>query len=177
MLSNEGFVITRPRKTAYLLIVVCCLVGAGGVVFAQRSAIVSQLSEWRLLHEREGLTELYFTDYTNLPKSLAAGSQHTIAFTVHNLEHRATTYHYKLVAASQRGTEKTLGSGTFMLDHDDVRRGSADIIVPAFDPQLAIKVELYYQGIEPHHTAETIRTQVIDFSAAITNSSAGKAVI
>lgn len=177
MLNNEGFVITTPRKIAYLLIVVCCLISAGGVAFVYRATITSQLSNWRLLHEHERLTELYFTDYTNLPKSLAVGSQHTVAFTVHNLEHRATTYHYKLVAVSHLSTEQTLGSGTFMLDHDGIRLGDVDIVVPASESQLAIKVELYYQGITPNHATEIIQTQSINFSAAVTNSKSGRAAL
>lgn len=176
-LNNEGFVITRPRKIAYLLIAVCCLVGVGGALFAYRAPIAKQLSDWRLLPEPERVTELFFTDYSTLPKSFTAGSHHTVAFTVRNLEHQKTVYHYKVIAASDQGAEQSLGDGTFMLDHDRVHLGSADIVVPAFEPRLAIKVELYYQSMTPRTAAETLQTQFINFSAAVTGPGVGKAAL
>ena len=142
------------------------------MVLAYRPAIVAQLSNWHVLPEAERVTELYFTDYTVLPKSLAAGSHYTIAFTVHNLEHQATVYHYKLTATSDQGTEHSLGNGTFMLNHDDIHLGSADVVVPVKEPHLAIKVELYYKGFAPSNTAETIQTQSINFGVAVTGSRA-----
>jgi len=177
LLNNEGFVITRPHKIAYLLIAVCCLVGVSGALFVYRVPIIAQLSDWRLLPEPERVTELSFADYATLPKSLVAGSQFTIAFTVHNLEHQKTVYHYKLIATSDQGVEQGLGDGTFMLNHDDVHRANADIIVPVQEPHLAIKVELYYQGFVPRNAAEAMQTQSINFRTAVTVAGARGAAL
>lgn len=169
LFNKEGFVITKPRNIAYALTAVC-LVGMGGVMFVQQTAIVSQLQQWRLIAEPERLTEVYFTDYATLPKILTAGSQHKVTFTVRNLEHRATTYHYRIIGASEPGADLNLGGGTFMLQHDRTHQASADIVVPAAESQLAIKVELYYQGVALHQSAPTMQTQSIDFSVAVKNT-------
>ena len=148
-----------------------------GVAFVHRDAIVTQLGEWRLLPEPERVTELYFTDYTKLPKSLAAGSHHTVTFTVHNLEHQPTVYHYRLLATSEQGAEQSLGNGTFMLSHGKLHQGSADIVVPAPNPRLAIKIELYHKSITQPHAAAAIQTQSINFWTEVTHATATKAVL
>lgn len=128
-----------------------------------QAAIVRQLRDWHLLPEPQRLTELYFTDHTTLPKTLTADARQTATFTVHNLEHQPTTYHYKLIATAESGTEQVLGDGTFTLDHNDTHLGSADFVVPPFEPRMSIRVDLYYQGVKPGNNAQGIQTQSINY--------------
>ncbi len=124
-----------------------------------RAAIAEQLQDWQLTPQPERLTELYFTDHTNLPKTLKTGVLEKIAFTVHNSEHQNVTYHYKLVAVTTNpDAEQTLADGTFNLEHDGVHSGSADFTVPNLGPQLSIQLHLYYTSKDP-----AIQTQSIDY--------------
>lgn len=175
LLNNEGVVITRSRKIVSVLIAVGCLVG---VLFINQDAIIKQLRDWRLLPELERVTELYFTDYMTLPKSFAAGSHQTVSFTIHNLEHQAVTYYYRIIATPDSGAEQVLGNGTLMLAHNDSRRSKVDIVIPALKPRISVKVELYYLSTAPGHNTETMQTQSIDYWAAVTDSGAddGKAI-
>jgi hypothetical protein len=132
-------------------------------------AIVNKLNDWDLLPQPERLTELYFTDYNQLPKSLVAGSTEKVTFTVRNLEHQTTTYHYKLIATSEAQAEQTLSNGTFILKHDESQTAQEDIIVPAsLGSRISIKVDLYYQG-----KTEDMQTQSIQYWTDITPTKLG----
>lgn len=133
--------------------------GTGLVVFANRAAIAERLQDWQLTPQPERLTELYFTDHTKLPKTLKAGANETVAFTVRNLEHQKITYHYKLVAMLDNSeVEKVLADGTFALDHDGTHLGNADIVVPNLGPQISIQLHVYYTSKD-----SAIQTQSIDY--------------
>lgn len=148
-----------------------------GIIIANQAAITKQLGDWRLLHEPERLTELYFTDYTQLPKSLTVGTRQVVTFTVRNLEHQAATYHYKIVAKPDEGAEQPLSNGTFILNHEESHLGSTDIVVPPAETRVAIKVELYYQSITPSSNSEGVRTQSINYWAAVVGASSSKATL
>lgn len=112
----------------------------------------------------ERLSELYFTDHAALPKLLNAGSNHSVNFTVHNLEHQTTTYHYKIVAAlPDSEVIQPLAEGTFMLDHNQSHKAHQDIAVPGLGPRIGIRVDLYYQ----HDKAQDLATQSINYWVAI----------
>jgi len=150
----------QPRRTAYLLIAACCI-GVGGLIFLNRAVIAKQLQDWQVIPQPERLSELYFTGHANLPQSLAAGSNYTVAFTVHNLEHQPITYHYKIVAESpSSNTEQPLGEGTFLLGHDKTQLSEAQVTVPTVEAEanVGIRVDLYYKNAE---TSETLQTQSI----------------
>lgn len=119
------------------------------------------------------LTELYFTDHSGLPKTLKAGSKHVVAFTVHNLEHAPTTYHYKVLAMSPNtADQQQLTEGTFLLNHDRSRIVQADITVPDTEPRGGIKVELYYKAAQATDKKEDIQTQSIHYWVAMTGGPA-----
>lgn len=143
--------------------------------FAGRTAIAQQLYSWHILPRPQRLTELYFTDYTKLPQLLRAGDTQTLTFTVHNLEHQTTTYHYKVVAISpESGAEQALASGTFMLKHDASHVSQDSIVVPALEPRGGIKVDLFYQGTTLGDDTETIQTQSIHYWAGVREATAPK---
>lgn len=136
------------------------------MVFVNQSAITKRLADWYLLPQPENLSELYFTDHNELPKSFNAGANQPVRFTVHNLENRTTTYHYKLTAIlPDSDTEQQLAEGTFMLDQDDLHNVQEDIVVPALGPRIGIRVDLFYND-----KTETIASQSINYWSAVRNT-------
>jgi hypothetical protein len=122
------------------------------------------MDEWRLLPRAERVTELYFTNYRQLPTSANAGAQQTVAFTVHNLEHRTTDYHYKLTAVPEdEKTEHRLGSGNFTLTHNDSLNISRTVTIPMQDKRVAVKVTLKYMGIASGESTLSSQKQAIHY--------------
>ncbi|HRN69940.1 MAG TPA: hypothetical protein PLS49_02035 [Candidatus Woesebacteria bacterium] len=90
------------------------------LLFADKSAIISWLNEYKLLPQPERFTELYFEDHTNLPTHLIASDEADFKFTVHNLEYEPFTYNYTVKAESTQSAE-LLDEGTFTLNHDEYK--------------------------------------------------------
>jgi uncharacterized membrane protein len=87
-----------------------------------------QMRRWKLLPEPERLTELYFTHPNNLPTNYTPGQPLPVAFTVHNLEYRTTTYHYQITEQAQDGsTSQTLTTGTFTLPQNQYKPTALNI--------------------------------------------------
>jgi hypothetical protein len=139
-----GDIIRLSTKKSYLA-AACCLVGLGAGVLLGQASIVQHLNQWQLLPRSEALTELYFANPRHLPTSLSDNYTQKIAFVVRNLEHKTTTYHYKLIVKSiDSQTEREVGKGAFTLPYDHSRVSSVNIAVPRVAPQVEIKVSLSY---------------------------------
>ncbi len=74
---------------------------------------------WRLATTRipESLTELYFEDHLNLPKTIPETEPLPFSFTVHNLENKTVGYKYIVYAITENGST-ILSKEEFTLDHD-----------------------------------------------------------
>ena len=126
--------------------------------------LAKQMDKWKLLPRPERMTELYFTDYQQLHPSIGVGTPQTVMFTVHNLEHQATTYHYVLSATSKDdAVERPLGDGKFTLAHDQSLAVSKQVVLPPIDKQLSIEVSLQYSGLNAGDTAPTLQKQSIHY--------------
>jgi hypothetical protein len=108
-----------------------------------------QMDDWQLLPRPERVTELYFTDYRQLALSTKHNRTQTVSFTVRNLEHQTTTYHYILsvAAADNMANERVVGSGSFALAHDGSLTTDKTITLPPLKGHIAVKVDLDYRGI------------------------------
>jgi hypothetical protein len=162
----KGATAIKALRTPYYVVAItaCCVVGLGVAAFVSKDAIAKQLNDWYLLPRTENLTELYFTNYRTLPASLKADTAHGLAFTIHNLEHRTTTYQYKLVATSEdNSVTKTLGDGTVTLAPGDSRVEEKTVTVPAIDERVNISVHLEYQGIAFGDNAPRLQTHAIRY--------------
>lgn len=116
---------------------------------AQRQAIYDQLYDWKLIPRPERLTELYFSDHTNLPTTYEPGDQQTVKFTVYNLEYLDTKYTYKITVTNEDDTEfPTLASGKIQLAHDQAINSEAQITLPDAGNRSKVVVTIYYQGIK-----------------------------
>lgn len=142
------------------------LIVLGGVLIVNQAAIMRQLDDWQILPQPARFSELYFTDERQLPPTLKVGSLQKMTFTINNLEHRTTSYNYKIVAVSaQDGTEQLLGEGAFTLDHGHSQIANQMVLVPALGDRLAMKVKVEYEGITLGEKQLQPQTQSIFFWA------------
>lgn len=74
---------------------------------------------WRLATTRipENLTELYFENHLELPKTMPETESIPYSFTIHNLENKKVEYTYIVYAKNEKG-ETMLTKGKVALDHD-----------------------------------------------------------
>jgi uncharacterized membrane protein len=119
------------------------------VGISQRQAIYDQLYDWELIPRPERLTELYFTDHTNLPTTYKPDETQIVKFTVRNLEYRDTDYTYA-VTVQNENSEEPLNrvSGSFKLAHEQLQNIEAPITITAKGPRARVIVTIYYQGIK-----------------------------
>jgi uncharacterized membrane protein len=116
----------------------------------QRQAIYDQLYDWKLIPRPERLTELYFTDHTNLPKTYEPDETQVVKFTVRNLEYRTTDYSYVVGVMNDDESAKLLNraSGKIRLDHEQLQNIEVPITITAKGSRAKVIVTIYYQGIK-----------------------------
>lgn len=110
---------------------------------AFHSPIDRQMRRWKLLPEPERLTELYFTEPNNVPKSYTPGGMQTVKFTVHNLEYRNTTYTYQITEISQDGQKSSLlAMNSFTLEQNEYHKEAVNISTTDLGPSVKVEVKL-----------------------------------
>ncbi|HXH27347.1 MAG TPA: DUF1616 domain-containing protein [Candidatus Acidoferrum sp.] len=145
-----------------------------GLIFASHVAIADQLNTWQVLPRPERFSELYFTDYHQLPASLYVGSTQRVRFTVHNLEHRTTTYQYTIVAfAPDRLAQQQLASGSLTLGQNESQVITQALTTPALSQRIMIQVSLQYSGILPGGVQPSTETQSIHYWLKVPNAPKG----
>jgi uncharacterized membrane protein len=149
VLRKRGFVnlLSRYRKFGiYFFIAIVLVLGVTSIW--KHQAIYNQLNSWKLIPRPERLTELYFTDSTKIPSTYSAGQQQTVAFTVHNIEYRTTTYTYQVNQYSQDGKFITLlASSTFQLTQNQSKQLQVPVALVDTGSHSKLEVKLIYDGI------------------------------
>jgi hypothetical protein len=143
--------LTRKQlfKLVFLLLIGVTLVGGVLIFFnLNRASIHNELVALDLIPKPETLTELYFNDSTNLPKSAASNQTISFAFVIHNLEATDYQYTYK-VSVNANDTRQVVDSGTLLVkdDHYYVKNeqfnlldvpGSQEVVVELTNKQQSI---------------------------------------
>lgn len=128
-----------------------------------KAAIAKQLDDWQVLPKPklQRLSELYFASAASLPASVKPGVGQRLSFTVHNVEHRTTQYHYRVLAVSGDGSvARPLRNGALTLSHDRSQDVTLMISLPPIGSQVAIKVELEYEAVKPEGTLGTQKQSI-----------------
>lgn len=149
MLQKQGLLnlVSRYRKAGvYFFILVLLGIGILGIV--KHQAIYNQLYDWKLTPRPERLTELYFTNHTQLPKTYTVDEQQTVSFTVRNIEYRPTAYTYVISQVDKNGEQRQeLATANFSLAQNQ----SKTIVVPVSlsdrGDRSQIIVTITYNGI------------------------------
>lgn len=151
------------RPPTYLLIAGSIL-SLSAVIFFGQPILAKQLDNWQLLPRPERVTEFFFSDYHPASVSANTDGVQTVEFTVRNLEHRTTDYHYTLWAVSAGGgVEQQVGNGSFALDHGHSKKTSERIILPKVGARVAVKAKLKYHGIALGDLAPSVQAQSIHY--------------
>jgi hypothetical protein len=170
-MHREPLLLKFFKLHSYFFVVIGAI-SFGVAIFMGHTAIAKQMDDWMLLPRPQRFTELYFTDHT-LPASLKRGASQKLTFTVHNLEHRPTAYHYKLIGIpDDTRPQQVLGEGVVNLAHDQSKTIDQSITVPTVGAQLAIRVDLQYDGILFGANTPTTETQSIQFWVKLTGGAA-----
>lgn len=87
-----------------LTIIACILLLLSAFVFADRNAGFDRTIHNATSHQPENFTELYFSDYSALPKLLTVGKNYPVPFTIANHESKAFAYTYQ-IELTEAGTK------------------------------------------------------------------------
>lgn len=101
-------------KLASLLIVAALVGGMIVLINLNGTAIHDELVTLYLLPQPEKLTELYFNDNANLPKTATSNQEISFAFVIHNLEAADYQYDYD-VSVDANGTRHIVDSGKVLV--------------------------------------------------------------
>lgn len=165
--------INRFRKKYLQLFVACLLVGLAGAAILSRSALAKQLQNWQVSPQPERFTELYFTNYQQLPSTIKAGAAQPVQFTVRSFEHQTTAYHYAIVAKpATDGNGQQLAAGTFTIAQGQLQSVDRSVAIPALSARIVVWVNLSYSGIAFGARKPAAQAQSIHYSAAVANFSA-----
>lgn len=141
------------------MLAACLLAGVGFALLLKHDVIAKRLDDWYLLRRPERFTQLYFTDYQQLPVAATPHTTHPVTFAVRNLEHRRTTYQYQLLAYNPaRTSSQLLHEGSFELDHNGLITLRELVAIPSLDDRMSLEVQLQYQGISFGKTQATAQT-------------------
>jgi hypothetical protein len=120
------------------------------------------MNDWLLLPRPQRFTELYFTDHHKLPSTIHVGTTQEFPFTVRNLEHQNTTYHYQIIALPEDGRpEHLLSEGTFTLAHNQLQMIDQAFVLPVASGYVTAKINLNYKGIPTASNTPVMQTQSI----------------
>jgi len=86
---------------------------AAGVILVVFLAVLSQIPIGI-----EPLTELYFENHTELPKTLKIGEECRFAFTIHNLEYIDMNYTYEITAEYRNEKRVINTDNVFLADNE-----------------------------------------------------------
>ena len=104
-------------KLAPLLVGVIFIAGMLFLFNANRSSVNNELAALDLIPKPEKLTELYFSNNTNLPDNATSNQAISFTFVIHNLE--TTDYQYSYdVAVIADGTRHVVDSGDILVKNN-----------------------------------------------------------
>lgn len=143
-------VVSRYRHVG-IYFFVCIALILIGTAAVEHQAVYNQLYSWKLIPRPERLTELYFTDPQALPTTYVPGQEQTVAFTVHNIEYRPTTYTYTVQQVSNGTTGQPLATGVFRLIQNQTKQITVPVMLASSSAQSKVQITLAYNGIEFGH--------------------------
>lgn len=153
----------RPKPRIIALCAVS-LVFLGFLGYLLFKPTINLLDSWGALPRPERLTELYFTDHTALPSSYTVGDTQDVAFTIHNIEYRPTTYTYEIRQISEDEKNTTsLIKDKITLAADQTNSISRAITLGDTGERAQVLITLTYDAIRPDNETPTAQSQSIHY--------------
>jgi Protein of unknown function (DUF1616) len=142
----------RPTKSIFVLLTCALVLVVSLIVANQRNQLASALSK-ATSHQPELYSELYFTNYRALPKSIQAGETNAVPFTVTNHEARTTTYSYQ-AEVLENGNGKYLPPVSFSLGSGMKTNRIVYFTANQSGDQVEIIIRLLHQNLTIHYKAQ-----------------------
>lgn len=114
--------------------------------------------------QQERFSELYFLDAEHLPIRSTGGATQTIAFALHNHEHRPTLYNYQLAVQPSTSVPYPVKEATITLAPEEKKMIHESIVLPSLNERAKISVTVT-GGTQPHS---------IDYWTTITSAKSGE---
>jgi stress response protein SCP2 len=111
-------------------------------MFVGKDTIYVKTYESLLKRKSQSFTELYFEDYSQLPKKVSSNGELDFTFFIHNKEGKTTTYPYYVYFESIRGKKVGLASGSAQLSDEESKSIKVNYIFPDSNQTGRIVVEL-----------------------------------
>jgi hypothetical protein len=118
------------KLASFLIITLLVLVVAGIFIYVNRTELYTEMNRLDLVPKPEALTELYFNDYAELPKTTVANQPISFSFTIHNLEGATTTYPYTVSFVYPDGTNNVFASSSVAIPNNGSDSVTIDYVFP-----------------------------------------------
>jgi hypothetical protein len=142
---------TRPLVLFCLGSVLAAVIGLTAAWAANTPAFADATT-----HQPERLTELYFSDPSQLPSTIKAGKPLPVSFVVHNLEAEDMNYDYDITVAFGSSIE-TFEGHKFALANGATQDLTNNIAMPSVTGRVEIGVQLIGQPETIHFWTEMTR--------------------
>ncbi len=109
----------KKRKITFSIIFFSALVAVCVFLYVFRSNVWAEMDNLKLIPIPEKFTELYFNDYSTLPKKSVAKELISFSFTIHNMEGATITYPYDVYFKYPDGSRVMFASGTTTIGDGD----------------------------------------------------------
>jgi hypothetical protein len=113
--------------------------------------IAQLLDTWHVTPQPERVTELFFTDYAQLPTHARPQATQTVRFTLRNHEHQSVHYRYQLRIQPAKGTPTLLPVNQLTLEHGQEKTLTQSFTMPEITGRARISLELTYRSGQPAH--------------------------
>jgi hypothetical protein len=133
----------KGKLKKILVFFICVLIILGVFpMFVGKDTIYVKTYESLLERKSQSFTELYFEDYSQLPKKVSTTGAIDFTFFIHNKEGITTTYYYYVYFVSIKGKKVGLASGSIDLANEDSKNIKVDYVFPDPNQTGRIVVEL-----------------------------------
>jgi uncharacterized protein DUF1616 len=156
-LNGEGWsrVRTRQQKIVRITVVTAVIVAiAAGTAYLSANAGFRHELTLATTRQPEPLTELYFAQPANLPRSATAGQQLPVSFVIHNMESHDMTYSYKVTLRTANGDETEATHADVPVSDGQSKIVTDTITIPAFQTMLQVNVTVINKGQSIHFWLE-----------------------
>ncbi len=128
---------SRIIVDAVIVVVIMSLLSVGAAAFPT----VKHAFVLATTHQPERLTELYFPADQTLPATYTPGKSYIVAFAIHNMEYRTTTYPYKATLQWGNSTQ-VLKTGSVTLANSQEETIDVPVVAPASGARVEVAVSL-----------------------------------
>ncbi len=146
-----------PGKSSIIIsltLIICLTVIVGAGIASGKHEAVARALRTATTHKPESFTELYFSDYSKVPKNLTLGKKYPIQFTISNHEFKNYTYTYQTELVGQNLTRKSKPVTVSVESGKRIRR-TTSIFASQPGEQVELIVRVLNKNLTIHYKAKS----------------------